>query len=60
MALFTPVVSPTFHFSGTSPARAAWFQVHRGGVLRQDQRRISVPAGPVPQVMTTASALNIL
>lgn len=38
---------------GTTPTRAAWLQVHRGRVLRQDQRRVSVPAGPVPQVMTS-------
>lgn len=50
LPLFTPVVSSTLHISGTSPARAAWLQVHRGRVLRQDQRRVSVPAGPVPQV----------
>lgn len=54
LPLFTPVVSPTLHISGTSPARAAWLQVHRGRVLRQDQRRVSVPAGPVPQVKTAA------
>lgn len=42
--------------SGASPARPAWLQVHGGGVLRQDQRRVPVPAGPVPQVGSPASS----
>ena len=51
-------MSVTFPFFAGAPAWAT-FQIHSGGVLRQNERRIQFPAGPIPQVSPSVCYIEL-